>query len=133
MLLRLLLIEINLLAGLSLRSLWVTLFGKKGYKLINLENNTFFISRDVLFHESVFPFAIMSSGVSSPILPPPFLLMIVLFPLLIILLLLSPLPQFFPPFLLLFLVYLFLLLQLLILPFLLMNFLPLALLHFPFL
>lgn len=45
-------------------------FGKKGYKLLNFENGAFCISRDVIFHESVFPFAVNffvgSSSTSSP-------------------------------------------------------------------
>jgi len=31
-------------------------FGIKGYKLLDLQSNTIFISRDVTFHESTFPF-----------------------------------------------------------------------------
>ena len=31
-------------------------YGVKGYKLLNLQTRSCFISRDVLFHESVFPF-----------------------------------------------------------------------------
>jgi hypothetical protein len=31
-------------------------FGTKGYKLLDLSSNTCFISRDVVFHESIFPF-----------------------------------------------------------------------------
>lgn len=29
---------------------------KKGYKLLNLETRTFFVSRDVIFREDIFPF-----------------------------------------------------------------------------
>jgi hypothetical protein len=31
-------------------------FGTKGYKLLDLSSNTCFVSRDVIFHESIFPF-----------------------------------------------------------------------------
>lgn len=31
-------------------------FGTKGYKLLDLTTNTIFISWDVIFHESIFPF-----------------------------------------------------------------------------
>jgi transposase InsO family protein len=31
-------------------------FGTKGYKLLDLSSNTCFVSRDVIFHESMFPF-----------------------------------------------------------------------------
>lgn len=31
-------------------------YGTKGYKLCDLENNTIFLSRDVTFRESIFPF-----------------------------------------------------------------------------
>lgn len=30
--------------------------GKKGYKLLNLASNKIFLSRNVIFHESIFPF-----------------------------------------------------------------------------
>jgi hypothetical protein len=32
-------------------------FAKKGYKLYNLSTNSVFVSRNVIFHETVFPFA----------------------------------------------------------------------------
>jgi hypothetical protein len=32
------------------------LFGIKGYKFLDLQSNTAFISRDVIFHEFIFPF-----------------------------------------------------------------------------
>ena len=31
-------------------------FGIKGYKLLNMQSHTTFISRDVVFHECIFPF-----------------------------------------------------------------------------
>ena len=31
-------------------------FGTKGYKLFNLQTEQFFVSRDVIFHENIFPF-----------------------------------------------------------------------------
>jgi hypothetical protein len=31
-------------------------FGTKGYKLFNLDTQQFFVSRDVVFHEHIFPF-----------------------------------------------------------------------------
>lgn len=37
------------------------LFGVKGYKLLNLETQICYISRDVVFHEDVFPFETSSS------------------------------------------------------------------------
>ena len=40
-------------------------FGVKGYKLLNLVNKKIFVSRDVTFHETVFPF-ISSTYSSSP-------------------------------------------------------------------
>ena len=36
------------------------LFGIKGYKLLDLQSHTIFISRDVVFHESIFPFHYLS-------------------------------------------------------------------------
>jgi len=33
-------------------------FGMKGYKLFDLHLNTVFVSRDVVFHENIFPFAL---------------------------------------------------------------------------
>ena len=40
-------------------------FGYKGYKLLDLESNKIYISRNVIFHESLFPFA--HSAVSSDV------------------------------------------------------------------
>ena len=37
----------------------------KGYKLFDLDTHSFFVSRDVVFHESIFPYASYSSGLSS--------------------------------------------------------------------
>lgn len=31
-------------------------FGQKGYKVMNLESNKIYVSRDVIFHERIFPF-----------------------------------------------------------------------------
>lgn len=39
-------------------------FGKKDYKLYDLQNKVFFVSRDVIFHEHVFAF--VQSGSTSP-------------------------------------------------------------------
>lgn len=36
--------------------------GSKGYKLLNLTNKSIFVSRDVVFHESVFPYSTLSSN-----------------------------------------------------------------------
>jgi hypothetical protein len=53
--------------------------GTKGYKLFDLISKSYFISRDVQFHESVFPFALSSPNAHSsslpthnPVLPLPF-------------------------------------------------------------
>ncbi|XP_070050115.1 uncharacterized protein [Nicotiana tomentosiformis] len=43
------------------------LFGKKGYKLYNLSTRSIFVSRDVVFHESIFPFLLSSPSPSSPV------------------------------------------------------------------
>ena len=52
-------------------------FNVKGYKLFYLESHTAFISRDVVFHESIFPYASLSSNSkSSPSLPLPCVLAI---------------------------------------------------------
>ena len=40
-------------------------FNVKGDKPFDLESHTIFISRDVVFHESVFPYALMSSNSES--------------------------------------------------------------------
>jgi len=50
-------------------------FHQKGYKLFDLHTHSIFISRDVIFHESIFPFAVgllnpSSDGVFSPSLSP---------------------------------------------------------------
>jgi hypothetical protein len=50
-------------------------FQQKGYKLFDLHTYSVFISRDVIFHESIFPFAVgllnpSSDGVFSPSLSP---------------------------------------------------------------
>lgn len=36
-------------------------FAQKGYKIYNLESKTFIVSRDVVFHENIFPFKISFS------------------------------------------------------------------------
>ena len=40
--------------------------GMKGYKLYDLQSKQFFISRDVVFHESVFPFHFLPNSQSEP-------------------------------------------------------------------
>ncbi|XP_070044962.1 uncharacterized protein [Nicotiana tomentosiformis] len=40
-------------------------FGKKGYKLYNLSTRGIFVSRDIAFHESIFPFLLSSPSPSS--------------------------------------------------------------------
>ncbi|XP_019255454.1 PREDICTED: uncharacterized protein LOC109234064 [Nicotiana attenuata] len=40
--------------------------GKKGYKLLNMSSQSIFYSRDVVFHEHVFPFSTNSSSSSLP-------------------------------------------------------------------
>ena len=37
-------------------------FNVKGYKVFNLDSHTVFVSRDVIFHENVFPFVLGSCG-----------------------------------------------------------------------
>jgi len=37
-------------------------FGQKGYKVMDLETNKFHVSRDVIFHERVFPFLLIHKG-----------------------------------------------------------------------
>lgn len=50
--------------------------GQKGYKLLNLDTKKVFVSRDVQFHESIYPFSVNSSTspslfpISSPISEP---------------------------------------------------------------
>jgi hypothetical protein len=49
-------------------------FGKKGWKLFDLEKEELFISRDVIFHENIFPFHSSLSEAHDPTiipLPPP--------------------------------------------------------------
>lgn len=41
-------------------------FGIKGYKLFDLSTNTIFVSRDVVFHEHIFPFASDKYDYSNP-------------------------------------------------------------------
>lgn len=41
-------------------------YGKKDYKLVNLQTNRIFISNNIVFHESIFPIFILPS-VSSPL------------------------------------------------------------------
>ena len=43
-------------------------FGIKGYKVLDIDTNTSFISRDVVFHETIFPFASASVQVDSDFL-----------------------------------------------------------------
>ena len=46
-------------------------FNIKGYKLFDLQTHSIFISRDVVFHEKVFPFASHSSLPSTDLIPLP--------------------------------------------------------------
>ena len=41
-------------------------FGIKGYKVLDLSTNTIFISRDVVFHENIFPFINSKASISDP-------------------------------------------------------------------
>ena len=41
-------------------------FGVKGYKFLDLATNRVFLSRDVVFHESSFPFASVSTNIANP-------------------------------------------------------------------
>ena len=43
-------------------------FGIKGYKVLDINTNTSFISRDVVFYETIFPFASASVQVDSDFL-----------------------------------------------------------------
>jgi len=46
-------------------------FGKKGYRVMELESFKFYESRDVVFHETIFPFAISTKNRTyCPILSP---------------------------------------------------------------
>lgn len=53
----------------SLRAQLCVFFGYlpsyKGYKLLNIETNNVFISRDVVFHESIFPFQEMHNDLNT--------------------------------------------------------------------
>lgn len=46
-------------------------YGKKGYQLYNLATHKVFVSRDVIFHEDVFPFASSPFEPTEPVLPCP--------------------------------------------------------------
>lgn len=46
--------------------------GKKGYKLLNMPNSSVFYSRDVIFHEHIFPYSSSSPPSLSSVLPSPF-------------------------------------------------------------
>ncbi|XP_070040732.1 uncharacterized protein [Nicotiana tomentosiformis] len=46
--------------------------GKKGYKLLNMSNSSVFYSRDVIFHEHIFPCSSSSSHSLSSFFPTPF-------------------------------------------------------------
>lgn len=56
-----------------MRICWLP-YGKKGWRLYDLEKNKFVVSRDVVFQETVFPFATdnTSSPIVSPSMLPPF-------------------------------------------------------------
>lgn len=56
---------INLLPGVGGVCVLGYPYGKKGWKLYDLERKVVFVSRDVLFHESEFPFATSGSGHST--------------------------------------------------------------------
>jgi len=56
----------NLIYTLDSASSLVILSIKKAYKLFDIDANTFFTSRDVIFHKSVFPFCQQSQTQSSP-------------------------------------------------------------------
>jgi len=45
-------------------------FGKKAYKVMDIETNQFYVSRDVVFHEDVFPFVVSSSSQHKPLFQP---------------------------------------------------------------
>jgi len=46
--------------------------GKKGYKVMSLDDRTIFVSRDVIFHEDIFPFCHQQQNTTSqtPLFPP---------------------------------------------------------------
>ncbi|XP_070017876.1 uncharacterized protein [Nicotiana sylvestris] len=46
--------------------------GKKGYKLLNMSNSSVFYSRDVIFHEHIFPYTSSSLPSLSSVFPSPF-------------------------------------------------------------
>ena len=46
-------------------------FNTKGYKVLNLHNRKIFVFRDVVFHESIFPFSTSSQSLLSPSLSLP--------------------------------------------------------------
>ena len=46
-------------------------FNIKGYKLFDLQSHSIFISRDIIFHEKIFPFASHTSFPSSTLIPLP--------------------------------------------------------------
>jgi len=46
-------------------------FGKKAYKVVDLESQKIHIFRDVIFHERVFPFAGSSEQGNRPLFQPP--------------------------------------------------------------
>ena len=50
-------IEINSVLVVENAFLLGTPYGKKGWRLYDLENKEFFVSRDVMFYENIFPFA----------------------------------------------------------------------------
>ena len=45
------------------------LHGKKGWKLYDLNSQEYFVSRDVVFHEGVFPFADKMENISPISIP----------------------------------------------------------------
>lgn len=46
------------------------LYGKKGYKLLNIQTRKLFFSRNVIFHETICPFSILQD-VHPPLFPAP--------------------------------------------------------------
>jgi len=46
-------------------------FGQKGWKEFHLETQDFFVSRDVIFHERIFPYAISSTSTPYSYTPHP--------------------------------------------------------------
>ena len=43
-------------------------FGKKSYKIMELETSKFYESRDVIFHENIFPFAVCAKDKVNPLI-----------------------------------------------------------------